>query len=393
VRIAIVPTPDLACETGSTTYCVALVEALGERGHDVVVLCRTKPPDSEAACYLEVDVPLEHPVFVDRPVSDAELWQSLQALARSLIELGNARRVDVVHAFYASFTGAAAATAGWLTGTPYVVSAFGRDLTLAVGVDRRYRALANAAVSNAASVLVTTDALRERAESLDVDADRVAVLPMGIDERRFGEIRGGRWSEDRPRLLVVGSSFTPEKGIDLVLQALPEVLRVQPNAKLLVAGDDDHPSRANEARLRESARMLRVDHAVTFLGRVRHRDVPRLLADATVFVDARTAGNFSSSLLEAAVSGVPTVCTDVANSPGFVFDQVSGHVVGSGDVPALSRALTATLSDHERWRSLRAGAAARRGELLDRFGLRKRIGDHESVYAAAVNSGGRALEP
>lgn len=119
---------------------------------------------------------------------------------------------------------------------------------------------------------------------------------------------------------------------------------------------------------------------------VRHSEMPRLLADATVVVDARTAGNFSSSLLEAAVVGVPAVCTDVANRPGFVADEVSGHVIRAGDVRELGGAVRAILSDDGRWRALREGAAARRPDLLDRFGLRNRIGDHESIYTAAANS-------
>lgn len=386
MRIAIVPTPDLACETGSTTYCVGLVTALVERGHDVVVPCRTLPPNPAAGRYVPVDVPLEHPVFIDRPVSNGQLWHSLEALARTLIDLAEESPFDVVHAFYASFTGAAAAAAGWLTGTPYVVSAFGRDLTLAVDSDPRYRMLATAAVRHAASVVVTTVELRSRVESLGVDPEKVAVVPMGVDERRFAGVGAGRWDESQPQLATVASSFTPEKGVDLVLEALPHVLSVRPEARLLVAGEDDHPSRANDRRLHDLARSLGVEHAVTFLGRVRHEAMPDLLAEATILVDARTAGNFSSSLLEAAVTGVPVVCSEVANNAGVVADGVSGRVVQNGDASVLGRELELILTDSERWHSLQDGAAARRRMLLERFGLRETTRDHEAIYRAALDS-------
>ena len=116
---------------------------------------------------------------------------------------------------------------------------------------------------------------------------------------------------DRPQLLCLGR-IVPDKGFDLVVDALASIVRVVPEIQLTIAGDGiDRP------RLEQQARRLNVDDKIVFTGWVAPRDVLDLINTATiVIVPSRWFEPAPLVAIQAAHMGRPVVACEDRRDPG-----------------------------------------------------------------------------
>jgi len=186
---------------------------------------------------------------------------------------------------------------------------------------------------------------------------RYDVIPNGVDVERFtpAVMPFEEWRDpSRVNLLFVGR-LDPRKGLDVLLQAMPEVVsRTHGRARLLVVGDSYLRSRF-EASVAPSAR----DH-VRFLGHVPARDLPRWYATGDVFVSPASGNeSFGIVLLEAMACGRTVVASDIPGYRSVVVPDVNGVMTPPGDAGALASALVALVGDAERRAQLAARGRAR----------------------------------
>jgi len=180
------------------------------------------------------------------------------------------------------------------------------------------------------------------------------VIPNGVDTERFHPSVEPfpEWRDpDRVNVLFVGR-LDPRKGVQVLLDALPEVItRTHGRARLLVVGDSYLRGRF-EASVTPAARAH-----VHFLGHVPSHDLPRWYATGDIFVSpALGHESFGIVLVEAMASGRAVVASDIPGYRSVVQPGVNGVVSPPGDVPALARTIAALVEDPE-WRA----ALAQRG--------------------------------
>jgi glycosyltransferase involved in cell wall biosynthesis len=191
---------------------------------------------------------------------------------------------------------------------------------------------------------------------------RVEVVPRGRDVGDLGTREPGRRAEARARLELGG--HTPmilaaarqehQKGLDVLLEAVPAVLEQLPDAKVVVAGRP-----GNQTPLLGSATaQLGLERAVRFLGA--RDDVPELLCAADVFVVPSRWEGLGSVLLEAMALEAPIVASDLPAVRELVRDGDSALLVPPGQPPPLAAAIVATLADGD-------GAASRASSARARF--------------------------
>src|SRR4030042_4949384 len=106
-----------------------------------------------------------------------------------------------------------------------------------------------------------------------------------------------------PTALFLGR-LTYQKGPDLMLEAIPNVLKDYPNAKFIFAGDGD--MRCN---LENRARQLNLGHAVKFTGYVSLTEKANLLKACDFLVVPSRNEPFGIVLLEAWSCGKPVIAT------------------------------------------------------------------------------------
>jgi glycosyltransferase involved in cell wall biosynthesis len=218
------------------------------------------------------------------------------------------------------------------------------------------RARVRAALSRAARVVTLWDGSASVLHSrFGVPTDRVVVIPNGVDARAFDVVDPARRREARAALgldperatVVSVSALVPEKGVDLVIDALGCV----PEVQLLVVGDG--PERG---ALERRARAVAAERVV-FAGWIPSA-VPAYAA-ADVFVLASRGGDsMPAVLIEAGLTGVPAVATAVEAIPEIVVDGVTGTVVGES-ADELAQAIAALLEDPQNARAMGAAARAR----------------------------------
>lgn len=139
-------------------------------------------------------------------------------------------------------------------------------------------------------------------------------------------------SESAPQLLCIGR-LSPEKGVDLLLHALPAVRTAHPNLHLTVLGTGN----AEEA-LRQLTIQLGIAETVTFAG---FADPAAYYSTSTLFVLPSRYEGMPNALLEAAAAGLPLVATPCCAG---VADLLSGNAPGTWLAPAIThQALAATI--------------------------------------------------
>lgn len=197
------------------------------------------------------------------------------------LERTRRRDPDVLHAHWVLPAGPIVATVARLTGKPYVVSLHGSGTYVAERLALPGRA-ARFALSRAAAVTACSSDLGERAVRLGADAERVTVIPYGVDAERFRPETGGLRARVREELglrpervvaLAVGR-LVAKKGFRHLISALVD----GPDIHLVLAGSGDLA-----ASLRRQVRSHDLGHRVTFLGAVSHDRVRELFAAADLW--------------------------------------------------------------------------------------------------------------
>jgi glycosyltransferase involved in cell wall biosynthesis len=137
------------------------------------------------------------------------------------------------------------------------------------------------------------------------------------------------------------------KGHEYLVEAMAEVTRQLPEARLIVVGEDDPRadpgSGSFRAQLEARARELGIERSVLFTGF--RTDVPRLMAALDVFAHPSWEEPFGMVFLEANAMRKPVVCWASGGAPEVVVNGETGLLVERGSVPGLAAALVTLLSD------------------------------------------------
>lgn len=212
-----------------------------------------------------------------------------------------------------------------------------------------------------------------------VAAERIHVIPNGVPaercpvpdaDARAAARRGLGLPPDAPVVAVIGA-LGPEKQVGDVISAVAAL----PDAHLLVAGDG--PERVALEQYAEGHAPGRVHFAGMLPGPTR-----ALAAADVVALPSRTEG-MPGVLIEAGLSGVAVVATDVGGVAQIVRAGDTGLLVSPGDVPGLTAALDRALAERAR-----LGAAARR-HCLAAFEIGA-VADRWASLATSLAGTGRA---
>ena len=148
------------------------------------------------------------------------------------------------------------------------------------------------------------------ADVYEIDEARVTVIPNGIDPADLqpvgdlAELRA-RFAAPDERLVLLVGRLVYEKGFQLALDALPQVIRRAGRVRFLVAGSGTH-----EAELRAQARRLGLMRHGTFMGWIGDDVLHSLYRIADLCVVPSIYEPFGLVALEAMASGCPCIVAD-----------------------------------------------------------------------------------
>ena len=249
---------------------------------------------------------------------------------------------DVIDAHYFYPDGVAAALLGKWLNKPVVITARGTDLNLIPQFSLPRRMIRWASMQAQASIGVCS-ALMDVLRDMGTPADRLHVMRNGVDLQRFQPqpqeaSRSALGLSGSPILLSVGY-LIERKGHHLLLQAMPEILKHYPHARLVVVGDGDM-----RGALVQLARDLHIEPQVTFAGAIAQAELKHWYSAADVFVLASSREGWANVLLESMACGTPVVATRIWGTPEVVTDERVGLLVDHRNAEAIAAAVSRLLA-------------------------------------------------
>jgi glycosyltransferase involved in cell wall biosynthesis len=276
-----------------------------------------------------------------------QLWRDA---LRSLAAEHRRRPFDVLHAFWATESGAITALAGRWLRIPTLVSLAGGELVRvpSMGYGDGLRAAERVKVNLALRLAsgITAGSTYQLGLVPRAVASRATRVPLGVDANRFTPGTSRR-RDEVPELVHV-ASLVPVKDQRTLLRA---VAAMSQPVRLEIVGEG--PLAEPLARL---VAELGLDGRVCLRGPIEHDLLPAVYRGADVFALSSVHEAQGMAPLEAAACGVPIVGTAVGVLPELAPD--AALTVEPGDWQALGQALGSLLNDPDRQAGI--GTAARR---------------------------------
>jgi glycosyltransferase involved in cell wall biosynthesis len=219
-------------------------------------------------------------------------------------------------------------------------------------------------------ITVNTRFSLNRYISLGYAKENIIYVPNGVERIRFSaqpdpERVRKQWGLSSEDLIVlyIGTLGIQSHPIDLLLEAFSQVVKIVPNARLLlVGGGEDYDF------LNQKATQLGINAHTIFTGRIPPQEIPDYITAATVSIDpvrndliARARSPLK--ILESLVLGTPVVTSDVGERRVLLNEGKFGILVSPGDSSELENGIleilkqpelrlkmsTAALQNREQW--------------------------------------------
>ncbi len=357
---------------GITAYLRTLCRGLRREGDRTIVATAGGRLETE---FLDAGVEIRRSPFRTKSELDLRLHRALPALARWIRNEG----VDVMHA-QTRVTQVAGRRLQRMTGVPLVTTChgffrprWGRRLFPCWG-DRVIAVSRPVAAHLREDFRVPQERIRVVPNGVDIEDFRPEGLPDRLElRRRFGIPSGAR-------VLVIVGRVCGVKGHEVLLDAMPGVLRVCPEALLIVAGEG-----RDLAALRGRCALPPLKDVVRFLPKIER--TAEILAACDLFVMPSLQEGLGIAALEAQASGLPVVASRVGGLPDAVDEGRTGLLVPPGDAAALAEAVVALLSDPDRAAAM--GAAGREW-VGRRFSSDRMAAETRAVYEEVLKRAGGA---
>jgi glycosyltransferase involved in cell wall biosynthesis len=174
--------------------------------------------------------------------------------------------------------------------------------------------------------------------------ENIYVLPPGIDFDLLDQNQNLpdsmlQWLSNRPGpILCHGAMLRKEKGHEVILNALPSLLKIFPNIRYVIAGIG--PELENLQKFVKNHHL--VDH-VLFAGLV--QPISSLLKISTLAIMPSLSEPLGMFQIESQYLGVPSLASDVDGIPETLIHQETGLLVKPGDVEEWTRQITWALNN------------------------------------------------
>jgi glycosyltransferase involved in cell wall biosynthesis len=243
-------------------------------------------------------------------------------------------------------------------------------------------ALTNLLRRDAEAWVAMSRRIREEMLEAGVPAERVALIPHGVDTARFRPAAAEERAELRSvlglppgPLATFSGRLLRGKGLETLVDAFAAAAERVAELHLVLLGSGDGQFLSVEAELRARVAERGLGERVLFAGRVER--VFDWLRAADFFVLPSLYEGLGIALVEAAACGLAAIGSRTGGIVDVIEDGGSGLLVPPGDARALALALETLASDAER--RLAMGARARQIALA-RFDERDALARYRSLF-------------
>jgi len=209
-----------------------------------------------------------------------------------------------------------------------------------------------------------------------VPTDKVSVIPNGVDVTNF-QARNGNASRsdyaapDEKIVFYVGR-LVKEKGVQVLLDAAPEILAHHPQTKFIIAGKGPYLN-----SLKQQASVMGIANRVYFTGYINDQSRNNLYSWSDVAVFPSLYEPFGIVALESMAARTPVIVADCGGISEIVRNGVDGLKAKTGNSHSLAQNVLAILKQPGLGEQLRENAYRR---VLNEFNWRSIARQTASVY-------------
>jgi len=181
----------------------------------------------------------------------------------------------------------------------------------------------------------------------DVKSKKIRIIPNGVEDKYFDFHDGNYFKEkydlDGKIILNVGR-LNKIKRLDILVKALPLVIKENPSLKLVLVGQDE----GYYNYLKELSEQFGVKQNVIWLGTLSEDDKLAAYSACDIFCLPSDTEPFGIVLLEAQAMGKPAIATMAGGVPYVVKNGETGLLVPPRDYIGFAHAINSLLSDNHR---------------------------------------------
>ncbi len=320
----------------------------------------------------------------------------INATTERLEQVARQIKPDVLHAHSPVLNAIPALRVGKKLGIPvvYEIRAFWEDAAVDHGTSKEWglryratRALETYAIKNVDAVTTICEGLRGDIVARGIPPGKVTVIPNAVDIEKF-TVGGAPDAELQAKLGLTGKtvlgfigSFYAYEGLNVLLDALPQMLQNNPEIRLLLTGGG-----FQEQALREQAQRLGVADKVVFTGRVPNSEVTRYYDLVDVLVYPRLSMRLTELVtplkpLEAMAQGRLVAASDVGGHRELIQPGVTGVLFKAGDPDDLARVVLDLTANAQRWPAIKA---AGRNYVETERNWANSVGRYRGIYPALI---------
>jgi len=180
-----------------------------------------------------------------------------------------------------------------------------------------------------------------------VTNNKIILIPCGItktqSEKRNGKIIKKQMGLEKNRLIGYLGRIQEYKGVDQLVEALPEIKVKFPNIKLILIGDGEEYKK----KLFEKAKKLKVKDDIIFEGQVDENKKMELLSMLDLFILPSKIEGFGIVMLEAMSQGIPIISTKTDGGKFLIKEGSNGFLYNFGNKKALIRRVLEILKNEK----------------------------------------------
>jgi phosphatidylinositol alpha-1,6-mannosyltransferase len=274
-------------------------------------------------------------------------------LYRASLDLLKKEKIKYVHCTHIA-SGLVAILLKKIHSIPYVLYTYGSEITGQPGFIRTN--LAKLILRNAHYIITMSEFTKKAIMNYGIPDNKIRFL-VGAEVDRFSKNRDKlatkeKYNIDGAPILLTVARLVEHKGIDTVIKALPEIIKLHPKLTYLVVGGGPYRS-----SLEKLSNKLQVGRHVIFLGNIPHN---KLQSESEAFysicdlfvmvsrnIDDIEAEGFGIVFLEAGLSRKACIGGNSGGISDAVIDGVTGQLVDPNDPGAVAKAVLGLLENRE----------------------------------------------
>jgi phosphatidylinositol alpha-1,6-mannosyltransferase len=274
-------------------------------------------------------------------------------LYRASLDLLKKEKLEYIHCTHIA-SGLVALLLKKIHSIPYVLYTYGSEITGQPGFIRSN--LAKLILRNAHHIITMSEFTKKAIMNYGIPDKKIRFL-IGVEVDRFSKNRDKfatmeKYNIDGGPILLTVARLVEHKGIDTVIKALPEIIKLYPKLTYLVVGDGPYRS-----CLKKLSSELEVEKHVKFLGNIPHN---RLQSESEAFyticdlfimvsrnINDIEAEGFGIVFLEAGLSRKACIGGNSGGIADAVIDGVTGKLVDPNDPDKVAKAVLTLLENRE----------------------------------------------